>query len=414
MKDARILVVDDEPDMLDVCREALGRLPDTRVETAAAPAAALERLRAEPFDLIISDLRLGGASGVDFLRAARELDPSVPCILITGFPTVETAIAGLQLGAYDYIVKPFAPDQLRNAAARALDQKRLRDENRFLSRQVSREYRSGELLGASPAMRRLAETLAAVAATDADVLVLGETGTGKELVARAIHEQSARARRRFVPVDCGAIPDALLEAELFGHERGAYTDARTSSPGLLEFADQGTVFLDEVCEFQLPLQAKLLRALQERQVRRLGGRELIRVNVRLVAATNRVPEEEVAAKRFRQDLYYLLCAITVRVPPLRERGDDIPLLLGHYLRRYAAEWGRAPKTVGADAAALLLAYPWPGNVRELQNLAKQLVAFAPGELVAVEDLPEEVTERGLRVEPGFFAERERRLAAMEA
>ncbi len=405
MKILRLLVVDDEPDMLEVCREALSRLSGLSIETAGRVDQAQERLRAEPFDLLITDLRVHDASGLDLLRQAKQVDPGIVVILITGYPTVDSAVESLKLGAYDYVVKPFAPDQLRATVSRALDQKRLRDEHRFLARQLSRDYRTAEFIGTSAPMVRLFEQIAVVGSTDADVLVLGETGTGKELVARNIHARSARAGGKFVPIDCGAIPEALLEAELFGHERGAYTDARTSSPGLMEFADKGTLFLDEVCEFQLPLQAKLLRALQERQFRRLGGRELIAVDLRLVAATNRNPDEEIAARRFRQDLFYRLAAVTLRVPPLRERSEDLPVLLDHFLRRYAQEWNREPKQVGADAMEIVLAYPWPGNVRELQNVAKHLVTFAPGDSVRAEDLPEELVEKSRRTEPGFYFER---------
>jgi len=369
----RVLIVDDEVDMLEVCEDTLTPW-GIAVSVESKPANAIPRLRREQFDVLITDLKMPGMDGVELFRRAKELDEALVVIIFTAFPTVESALETLKLGAFDYLTKPFTPDQLSMAVHRALKHRQLKEENLFLGRQVERTFRFDHMLGRSPAMLRIFELISRVAPTDSDVFITGETGTGKELVARSLHARSLRKHGRFVPVDCGAIPEHLLESEFFGHERGAFTGAVASRMGLLEFAKGGTLFLDEVCELPIPLQAKLLRCLQERRYRRVGGTEEHAVDVRVVAATNRNPEEEVKAGRFRQDLYYRLNVVRVEVPPLRERAGDIPLLATHFLERYAKEWGRKVGGVDHETLEALMRYPWPGNVRELQNVMKRAVA----------------------------------------
>ncbi len=304
MAKLRVLIVDDEEGMLEVCRDTLRGLPDVQITTESQSTRAAERLATESFDLLIVDVRMPGLSGVDLLRLRGSATRIFIVLVLTAFPTVETAVESMKLGAADYITKPFLPDELLATVGRLLEERRLRQENLLLARQVEHAWRFGDIIGRGSAMQKVFETIRRVGGTDADVLVLGETGTGKELVARAIHQGSRRSSGRFVPVDCGAIPEDLLESEFFGHERGAFTGAVTRSLGLLEFSNRGTFFLDEVGELPVRLQAKLLRVLQERKIRRVGGTEEIDVDVRVIAATSRNLDQEIAEHRFRMDLYY--------------------------------------------------------------------------------------------------------------
>ncbi|MBI4604748.1 MAG: sigma-54-dependent Fis family transcriptional regulator, partial [Planctomycetes bacterium] len=349
MPSARVLVVDDEVGMLEACADILRRVPGLEVVPEQDPYRAAGRLSSERWDLLIADVRMPGLDGIELLRVARQHDEGLPVLMLTAFPNVETAVESLKLGAADYITKPFLPEDLLANVRRLLDERRLRQENRLLERQVERAFASDELVGACPAMQAVFESIQRAAETDVDVLITGETGVGKELVARSVHKASRRRGGRFVPVDCGAIPENLLESEFFGHERGSFTGAHAQSLGLLEFADGGTFFLDEVCELPLALQAKLLRALQEKRIRRVGAVELRSVDVRVVAATNRDMAGEVKAGRFREDLFYRLDVINIRLPSLRERLEDIPLFVRYYLPRIAREMGR-PATVLGDAA----------------------------------------------------------------
>jgi DNA-binding NtrC family response regulator len=411
-----VLVVDDEPGMLEICRDILQKLPDAEVAFESDSTRAAQRLEQETFDLLVTDVRMPGLGGLDLMRAARDRDPHVALLVFTAFPSVDLAVEAMKLGAADFLTKPFLPEDLLRVATRLLEERRLRDEHRLLARQVGREYVFDEIVGRSPLMQAVFETIRRVAPTEADVLIVGETGTGKELVARSIHKNSRRQGGRFVPVDCGAIPDDLLENEFFGHERGAFTGAHARSLGLLEFAHKGTFFLDEVGELSPRLQAKLLRVLQERSIRRVGGREEIPVDVRVVAATSRKLSEEIEAGRFREDLYYRINVARVDLPPLRERAEDVPLLVERFLERHGPETGLEDLSVDAEALELLERYAWPGNVRELQNVVRRVLTQSRDGRVTVDDLPDEIVaavgEEG-GGGGGFFQARAQRIASFE-
>jgi DNA-binding NtrC family response regulator len=417
MKKSRILVVDDEPGVRKLCVDTLERLGGYELVSDPDGERAVERLQSEHFDLILTDVSMPGMSGVDLLRKARERDPDAQVLVMTGFPTVETAVESMKLGAADYITKPFLPDDLLANVRRLLESRRLREENRMLRRQVERPYMFEEILGGSPAMQKVFTLIQQAADSTFDVLVLGETGTGKELVARALHNRGKRAKERFVPVNSGAIPDNLLESELFGHERGAFTGADARSVGLMEFADKGTFFLDEVGELPLPLQAKLLRTLQERKIRRVGGKEELTIDVRFVAATAVDLEAAVKQKRFREDLFYRINVLRIDLPPLRERGEDIVRLAEHFVIRYAAECGKQVAGISPEAREVLLQYRWPGNIRELQYVVRRAMAVTSRAEIGLEDLPDTVVvasggpNKGAKT--GFFEMREDRINHFE-
>lgn len=417
MAKARILIVDDEEGMLEVCADTLNNLPEVELVLENQSRRAAERLAAESFDLLITDVRMPGLSGVELLRLARQHNPDICVLVITAYPTVESAVESMKLGATDYIVKPFLPDDLRATVRRLLESERLREENTLLRRQVERSYTSGQLLGRSAALLKVREIVDKVAGTDVDVLIYGETGTGKDLVARSIHELSPRKEQPFVPVDCGAIPEELMESEFFGHERGAFTGAHTRNLGLLEFANNGTFFLDEIGQLPLRLQAKLLRALQERKIRRVGGTKEVSLNVRIVAATALNLEAEVSKGRFRLDLYHRIHVVRIELPPLRERGADIALLTRHFVTRYAEEMKRGPVEISPEALEVLASYAWPGNVRELQNVLKRTLAMISGTVISLNDLPDQVVMQAGAVSAsdgkGFFPLRERHMARFE-
>ena len=417
MAKARILIVDDEEGMLEVCADTLSNLPEVELVLESQSRRAAERLAAESFDLLITDVRMPGLSGVELLRLARQHNPDICVLVITAYPTVESAVESMKLGATDYIVKPFLPDDLRATVRRLLESERLREENTLLRRQVERSYTSGQLLGRSAALLKVREIVDKVAGTDVDVLIYGETGTGKDLVARSIHEFSPRKEQPFVPVDCGAIPEELMESEFFGHERGAFTGAHTRNLGLLEFANNGTFFLDEIGQLPLRLQAKLLRALQERRIRRVGGTKEVNLNVRIVAATALNLEAEVAKGRFRLDLYHRIHVVRIDLPPLRERGADIALLARHFVTRYAEEMKRGSVEISPEALEVLASYAWPGNVRELQNVLKRTLAMISGTVISLNDLPDHVVMQAGAVSAsdgeGFFPLRERHMARFE-
>lgn len=413
----RVLAVDDEPGMLEVCVDSLELLPETIVETESDSLKARERITAEHWDLLIMDVRMPNLGGVDLLRAARENDPNLMVLMITAFPSVDTAVESMKLGAADYITKPFRPEELCATVHSLLEQRRVRDENQLLRRRVEGYNRMGEMVGESAPMQRVFDTIEQIAPTDLDVLIIGETGTGKELVARTLHRLSNRHDQRFVPVDCGAIPEELLESEFFGHERGAFSGANTRSLGLLEFAHKGTFFLDEIGHLPPKLQVKLLRALQERRIRRLGANEEIEVDVRVVAATSLDLVEESRAERFRSDLYYRVNVGRIFLPPLRDRPEDVPLLVNQMIQSYAPDVGRNYVEITVEAMEVLQAYRWPGNARELQNVIRRSLVNARDGEIRVDDLPDEIVtaaNKGSgRALEGFHGLREQQVNAFE-
>ncbi|HEY4492622.1 MAG TPA: sigma-54 dependent transcriptional regulator, partial [Acidobacteriota bacterium] len=414
MPKSRILVVDDEEGMLEVCSDILRKLPDAEVIAENRSDRAAERLASDNFHLMVADIRMPGLGGLELLRIARQHDPTLPVLMLTAFPTVETAVESMKLGAVDYITKPFLPDDLLATVRRLLEARQLREENHVLRRMVERPYCFDEIVGKSAAMQAVFETIQRIADADVDVLIMGETGTGKELIARSIHKRSRRKEGRFVPIDCGAIPGDLLESEFFGHERGAFTGAHARRMGLLEFANQGTFFLDEIGELPLMLQVKLLRVLQERKIRRIGAQEEIDVDVRVIAATARNLSAEMRERRFRDDLFYRINVARIELPPLRERLEDIPLLVEHFADRYAKELGLKNVTIDPKAMECLMHYLWPGNVRELQNVLRRTLAMMRHGTLSVDDLPDEILIQASqgnsigRDQNGFFRVRAQR------
>ncbi|HEU5322780.1 MAG TPA: sigma-54 dependent transcriptional regulator [Methylomirabilota bacterium] len=394
----KVLVADDDPVARDLLGEVLGR-EGYEVRLAEGGQASLRLAAVEPFDLALVDLNMPDLDGLEVLKGLAAQQPGVPVLILTAFATMETAIEAIRAGAYDYLSKPFRMEEIVLVARRALEVRRLLRENQEFRRELQERYRVENLVGQSPAMVDVYKTVARVAPLDTTVLVVGETGTGKELVARAIHYAGPRAARPFVVVDCTALPEALFESEVFGHERGAFTGAVASRRGLLETADGGTVLLDEIGDLSSALQAKLLRVLQERAVRHVGGNEVIPVDVRVIAATHRDLRRRVDEGLFREDLYYRLNVVTVVVPPLRERRSDIPLLVRHFVRTRAAAAGKALR-LAPETEALLGAYAWPGNVRELEHVVERALALASSELVLPEDLPPEI-RAAARPEPAL-------------
>jgi two-component system response regulator AtoC len=377
---ATILVVDDD-DRLRKTLELLLRSQGHDVVAAADVAQATAILGDRPVDLVISDLRMPGGSGLDLLGVVRRECPDTPLIVLTAYGTVETAVQAMRDGAFDYVLKPFDGGEMELRVARALEVRYVRLENEFLREEREHGGELDELIGVSPALRRVTDLIRQVAPSRASVLVTGETGTGKELVARAIHRRSPRQARLMVPVNLAAIPSELLESELFGHVRGAFTGAVTERPGKLELADGGTLFLDEIGDAPLTLQPKLLRVLQDGIVERVGGTRGRQVDVRVVSATNRTLEADVAAGRFRADLYYRLRVIEIEMPPLRERREDVRYLVGHFLRRFGqGRSGGTPK-ITEGSLRLLEGHDWPGNVRELEHVVERAVVLCRGDVI---------------------------------
>jgi DNA-binding NtrC family response regulator len=382
---SKILVAEDDPDMLALLQQYLGG--EGHVITATANGnEALARLRAEPFDVILTDLKMPDVNGMEILRAAREAHGDPRVILITAFGTIETAIEAMREGAFDYVTKPFRLEEISLLVRKALEDRQLREENRRLRQELAGRYRLHNLLGVSPAMQAVFDLIRQASPGDSNVLLIGESGTGKELVARALHYNSSRAERPFMPVNCAAIPAGLLESELFGHTKGAFTGAVTARRGLLREAEGGTLFLDEVGDMAPELQAKLLRVIEDRVVRPVGSDEMAPVDLRLVAATNKDLRSKIQEGMFREDLYYRLAVIPIHIPPLRERREDIPILAEHFLRRAVTASGKEIRGFTSEAMAVLLRHPWPGNVRELENVIERAVTLAPGELVTPDTL----------------------------
>jgi DNA-binding NtrC family response regulator len=400
-----VLVVDDERPTRLLMEKELPRAGYS-VTTAESGEEALERLRAADFDVILLDLKMPGIGGMEALRRIRESGAAGEVVILTGHPDVDSAIAAMKLGAYDYLTKPFKLSELEEILRRAAERRRLERENTALRRMVAQREPAPVLVGKSQAMAALLATIGRIAASDANVLIQGESGTGKGLVARMIHEQSARRDGPFLVINCSAFPEQLLESELFGHEKGAFTGAAAVKPGLFEVAEGGTLLLDEVGETSAAMQAKLLQVLDTRELRRVGGTRVHRVDVRIIAATNKDLAQEVQARRFREDLYYRLNVISLTMPPLRERKEDIPPLVEHFLARFGTEYPR--KSVSPEALQLLTDYAWPGNVRELANTIERLLILAPGNVIGPDDLPADLRiPGGPAGGPSSLAEMER-------
>ncbi|MBI3355020.1 MAG: sigma-54-dependent Fis family transcriptional regulator [Nitrospirae bacterium] len=387
-----VFVIDDEKDFLENClrlitKQGYGCL------TESDPEKAIERIGAERPDIVLTDLKMPKKDGIEVLKEAKKVDPEIIVILLTGYATVQSAVEAIKEGAFDYIQKPFSADQLRVVIERALNQKKLLEENRNLKLQLETAYSFENIIGTSVAIKNVLEVVKKVARSEANILILGESGTGKELIARSIHTNSNHFKRSFVPVDCASLPENLLESELFGHEKGSFTGAHITRPGLLEFANDGTLFLDEIGDISLNLQGKLLRALQEKNFRRIGGRKLIDVNFRVISATNKDLREAIKHKEFREELYYRINVITINLPPLRERLGDIPLIAYHYLRHFANLNKKNISLISPEAMRLFENFYWPGNVRELQNVIERAISFCDGDAITVEDLPEYIKEK---------------------
>jgi len=395
-KQASILIVDDDHEMTAVVCDVL-REAGYEAVGASKGAEALALVKRECPDVLISDLRMSGLSGHQLQLELKRVAPNLPVIIITAFGSIQTAVESMKLGAFDYITKPFSNDELLLVVSRALETGSLRQEVRRLRGELARSYGLPNIIATNPRMVAVIETLKQIADSPASVLLTGESGTGKDLLARALHFESSRRDGPFIPINCAALPEALIESELFGHVRGAFTDARQSRPGLFAAARGGTLFLDEIGEMPMGLQAKLLRVIEEKKVRQIGATEETSVDVRVVAATNADLERLLEQARFRSDLYYRLAAMTLVVPPLRERPEDLPLLLKHFLSRASAEAGKTPPEVEPEAAACLMRYRWPGNVRELHNVIQAAVLLCGDGKLKVKDLPARIA--GIQTSP---------------
>jgi DNA-binding NtrC family response regulator len=397
-----ILIIDDEADVLESLDELL-RAEGYQTATASTARAGLERLGKEAFDLVLLDISLPDSNGIDVLKAVKRDSPEIPVIMITAYDSSQVAFQASREGAESYITKPWDNDKLLIEIRNLLDRSRLRVENVLLRRALKR-FGLPNVIGKSERMQKVYDLITQVAASRATVLITGESGTGKELVAKTIHATSPRADKPFVPVNTGSMPVDLLESTLFGHVKGAFTSAIATKRGLFEVADQGTIFFDEIGTIGVETQAKLLRVIQEREFMRLGATENIKVDVRILAATNSDLKKMVQANKFREDLYYRLNVITVNLPPLRDRKEDIPLLVEHFLAKYCSENGREDVKFSPEAMKLLMDHDWPGNVRELENAIERAVVLAAGPLVGRDALPEQIIEHRREGPPGYSAE----------
>lgn len=382
-----ILVVDDDADILEACSQVLGRA-GCRVTATSDAEQVLELVQAGEYDVLIADLKMPKMDGIELLKAVRQIDPDLPVVMITGFATVETAVESIKAGAADYVPKPFEPDHLRQVVRNTVEKLDLIRENQALKERLRQPTVSDEMVGQSAALKKVRELISKVAPTDSTVLILGETGTGKELVARAIHASSTRVSKPFLPVNCAAIPPALLESELFGHIKGAFTGAYRSRRGSFQLANKGSLFLDEIGEMSLDLQIKLLRVLQDGQIQPVGSEKLVKVDVRIIAASNRNLDEAVKEGQFREDLFYRINVLPLTLPPLRERDKDVLFLAEHFLGKYSRELRKQVKGYTEEVRRLLEEYPWPGNIRELENAVERAVILAEGETLGVEDFPQ--------------------------
>jgi DNA-binding NtrC family response regulator len=402
-----VLICDDEELLVKSCGQILSSEGYT-VQTEGRGKNALEAVRRHRPDIVLTDLRLPDMDGLALLKEIKKVAPETLVVMITGFATVDSSVEAIRAGAYDYIPKPFTATQLRILIGRAAQQVQLVRDNAQLRDQLRRQYSFENIIGTSESIQKVFSVVSRVAPTDASVFVSGESGTGKELIARAVHANSRRSSRSFVAINCAALPDHLLESELFGHEKGSFTGADNLRRGLLEAASGGSFFLDEISEMSMDLQAKLLRVIQERRIRRVGGEAEIPIDVRWISATNRDPEQAVRDGVLRQDLLYRLNVVPLRLPPLRERPEDVPALAQHFLRRFGSDYERGDLRFTPEAVRVLSEYHWPGNVRELQNVVERIVSLClPGQEITPADLPEELTARpanGARPSSGFSAD----------
>jgi len=385
----RILIIDDDQPLCDLLEEDLQRRGHSP-QTALRVDQARELLHREEFDIVLTDLNMPGTNGIDFCAELHGNRPDLPVVIMTAFGSLETAISALRAGAYDFVTKPVDLDLLHITLGRALEHRHLQEKVRLLKAQVQRQQPEDELLGESSALLKVKEQIARVADLETSVLISGESGTGKELVARALHRQSGRKNQPFVAINCAALPENLLESELFGHVRGAFTDARENRKGLFVEASGGTLLLDEIAELPLPLQPKLLRVLEDHRVRPLGGSQEIDCDVRVLASSHKDLTDAVREGGFRSDLFYRLNVIQLDLPPLRERGNDILLLALSFVRQFSKRLGKSVTGLSQPAAACLLAYHWPGNIRELRNVIERALALSCHDLITVEDLPEQI------------------------
>jgi two-component system response regulator PilR (NtrC family) len=386
----RILVVDDEPSMRDMLRIVLRR-DGYDVQVAENGRQAIALLQREPVDLLLSDIRMPDITGVDVLRAAKESNRDIVAFMMTAFASTDSAVEAMRLGAVDYFTKPFSMDELRLKVRRHLESSLVKQENVLLKRELNTRHEFSNIIGRSDAMLAVFKMIETIAKTTSNVLITGESGTGKDMVARAVHYNSLRREHPFVALNCGAVPETLLESELFGHVKGAFTGADTNKKGLVEVAEKGSIFLDEIGEMNATMQVKLLRILQDRRFRRLGGTDEVRADIRVIAATNQDLQRLVAEGRFREDLFYRINVIAIHLPPLRERREDIPLLAAHFVSKYAEEMQKPLRSISREAEQLLMAYDWPGNVRELENVIERAVALEQTPAVLTESLPAHVS-----------------------
>lgn len=385
MEKDRVLIIDDDEIIRKSCEKVLS--PEGYVVVSAQSGReGLKLLSNKPFDLVLTDLRMSDMNGIDVLKKVKEMGPDIEVIIITGYGTIKSAIEAIRYGAYDYVEKPFSPEELLNVVRRSLERRKLILENTRLKQQVQSLYRVENIVGNSKAIQRVFNLIATVASTESTVLITGESGTGKELVARAIHYNSPRREGPFIVVDCGTIPDNLMEAELFGYTKGAFTGATETQKGLIETAKRGSLFFDEIGNLNLNLQAKLLRLIQEREFRMVGGRELIKADIRIIAATNKDLLSLVKEGTFREDLFYRLNVFPIYMPPLRERKEDIPVLSDHFLKKYNRESGKNVTNISAEAMKKLFFYDWPGNIRELENVIHRAVILSSGDTLRSEDI----------------------------
>lgn len=387
---SKVLIVDDQ---INTCKslEAILKKSGYACFFTLNAEDALKLVQTEHFDIVITDMRMPGMDGLQLLEELKKIQPHLVVIMITGYATIKSAVESIQKGAYDYLPKPFTPEEVRVVIERAAEHSRLQAENILLRRQLHTQSAFAHIIGNCPVWQRVMDLVRKVASGDSNILLTGETGTGKELVAKAIHQLSPRREKIFQPINCASLAETILESELFGHVKGAFTGAITTRRGLIEMADGGTIFLDEIAETSSAFQAKLLRVIQEGEFFRVGDTQPIHVNIRIIAATNRDLEKAVERKEFRQDLYYRLKGIAIHLPPLRERVDDIPLLAYHFLEKYRGT--RQVTKIDLQALKALMAYKWPGNIRELENVIEYALSMVEGDTIKISDLPEEFIKR---------------------